>query len=160
MLQNPVLHRRADGSVHYTHCHGEYDATLDARARVRIEEPARRRLGRVRLFVLSFGIATAAFWGVMLLSPPLTQAHNTPARLAPCLTAAAEVAPWFEREIQRRASLGNAAFERGGFKAMLLDYRSAQGQCAAGRVKAAVQSYRQLAERVAGLYERIEPDER
>ncbi len=41
MLQNPVPHRHADGSVHYTHCHGEYDATLDARARVSIAEPER-----------------------------------------------------------------------------------------------------------------------
>jgi hypothetical protein len=160
MLQNPVPHRHADGSVHYTHCHGEYDATLDARARVSIAEPERRQHGRLRLFGLSFGIATAAFWGVMLFAPPLTQAHNTPARLAPCLAAAGEVAPWFEREIQRRASLGNAAFERGDFKIMLLDYQSAQGQCAAGRVEAAVQGYHRLAERVAALYERIEPDER
>lgn len=160
MLQNPVPHRHADGSVHYTHCHGEYDATLDTRARVRIAEPGRGWHGRLRLFGFSLGVATAAFWGVMLLSPPLTQAHNTPARLAPCLAAAGEVAPWFEREIQRRASLGNAAFERGGFKMMLLDYQSAQGQCAAGRVEAAVQGYRQLVERVAALSERDEPDER
>ncbi|MGT2477869.1 hypothetical protein ACU4GR_01030 [Methylobacterium oryzae CBMB20] len=160
MLQNPVPHRHADGSVHYTHCHGEYDATLDARARVRIVEPVRGRGGRLRLFGLSLGIATAAFWGVMLLAPPLTQAHNTPARLAPCLAAANEVAPWFEREIGRRANLSNAAFERGGFKLMLLDYQSAQWQCAAGRVEAAVQGYRQLAERVSALSERDQPDER
>jgi hypothetical protein len=160
MLQNPVPHRHADGPVHYTHCHGEYDATRDARTRVCIVEPRRRQLGRLRLFGLSFGIATAAFWGVMLLSPPLTEAHNTPARLAPCLAAAGEVAPWFEREIRRRANLGNAAFERGGFKLMLLDYQSAQGQCAAGRVEIAVQGYRQLVERVTALSERDEPDER
>lgn len=160
MLQNSVLHRHADGSVHYTHCHGEYDASCDARARVWIAKPGRRPPGRLRLFGLSLGIATAAFWGVMLLSPPLTEAHNTPARLAPCLTAAGEVGPWFEREIRRRAGLSNAAFERGGFKKLMLDYRSAQGQCAAGRVEAAVQTYHQLAERLAALYERIEPDER
>jgi hypothetical protein len=160
MLQKPIPHCHADGSVHYTHCHGEYDATLDARARVRVAEPGRGRHGWLRLFGLSLGVATAAFWGVMLLSPPLTHAHNTPARLAPCLAAAGEVAPWFEREIRRRASLGNAAFERGGFKVMLLDYQSAQGQCAAGRVEAAVRGYRRLAERVAALSERDEPDQR
>jgi hypothetical protein len=160
MLQNPVPHHHADGSVHYTHCHGEYDVTLDARARVCIAEPGRGWHGRLRLFGFSLGVATAAFWSVMLLSPPLTQAHNTPARLAQCLAAAGEVAPWFEREIQRRAGLGNAAFERGGFKVMLLDYQSAQGQCAAGRVGAAVQGYRQLVERVAALFERDEPDQR
>lgn len=159
MLQNPVPHRYVDGSVHYTHCHGEYDATRDVQARVCIAEPGRPQFGRLRLFGLSLGIATAAFWGVMLLSPPLTQAHDTPARLAPCL-AAGEVAPWFEREIQRRTSLGDAAFERGGFKLMLLDYQSAQGQCAAGRVEAAVQGYRHLVERVAALSERDEPDQR
>ena len=159
MSQNPVPHRHADGSVHYTYCHGEYDAALDAWTRVCVAEPRRGWGGRLRLFGLSFGIATAAFWGVMLLSPPLTQAHNTPGRLAPCLTAGGEVAPWFEREIRRRASLGNAAFERGGFKVMLLDYQSAQWQCAAGRVEAAVQGYRHLAERVAALSERDEPDE-
>lgn len=160
MLQSPFPHRHADGSVHYSHCHGEYDAALDARARVSSAEPERRQHGRLRLFGLSFGIATAAFWGVMLFSPPLTEAHNTPARLAPCLAAGGEVAPWFEREIQRRASLGNAAFERAGFKMMLLDYRSAQGQCAAGRVEAAVQDYHRLAEQVAALYERIDLGER
>lgn len=160
MLQHPVPHRHPDGSVHYTHCHGEYDATLDTKTRVCIAQPERRRHGRLHLFGLSFGLATAAFWGVMLLSPPQTQAHNAPARLAPCLAAAGEVAPWFEREIRRRASLGNAAFERGGFKVMLLDYHSAQGQCAAGRVEAAGQGYRQLVERVASLYEQDEPDER
>lgn len=159
MLQNPIPHRHADGSVQYTHCYGEYDATLDARARVCVAEPRRSRHGPLRLFGLSLGIATAAFWGVMLLSPPLTEAHNTPGRLAPCLTAAREVAPWFDREIRRRPGLGNAAFER-GFKVMLLDYQSAQWQCAAGRVEAAVQGYHQLAERVAALSERDEPDER
>lgn len=160
MRQNPVLHRHVDGSVHYTHCHGEYDATLDARARICLAPSEPRRHGQLRLFGLPFSIATAAFCSVMLFSPPLTQAHNTPARLAPCLTAAGEVAPWFEREIRRRAGLSNASFERGGFKMMLLDYQSAQGQCAAGRVEAAVQGYRQLAERVAALFERDEPDER
>ncbi|MEE7490628.1 hypothetical protein MOTC310_09115 [Methylobacterium oryzae] len=114
----------------------------------------------MRLFGLSLSIATAAFWGLMLLSPPLTEAHNTPVRLAPCLTAAGEVSPWFEREIQRRARLSNAAFERGGFKMLMLDYQSAQGQCAAGRVESAVQTYQHLAERLVALYERIEPDER
>ncbi|MGH1571069.1 hypothetical protein ACRAWG_10695 [Methylobacterium sp. P31] len=160
MLQRPVPHRHADGSVHYTHCHGEYDATLDVWAHVCVAEPGRDRHGRLRLFGLSLGTATAAFWGVILLAPPVTQAHNTPARLAPCLAAAGQVAPWFEREIRRRAGLGNAAFERGGFKMMLLDYQSAQGQCAAGRVEAAVRGYRQLAARVTALSERDEPDGR
>ena len=160
MLQHPVPHRHPDGSVHYTHCDGEYDARLDAGAQVCIAGPERRRHGRLRLFGLSFGIATAAFWGVMLLSPPSTHARNTPARLIRCLTAAGEVTPWFEREIRSRANLGNAAFERGGFKLMLLDYQFAQGQCAAGRVDAAVQSYRRLTKRVAALSQRDEPDER
>lgn len=159
MLQYPLSHHHADGSVHYTCCHGEYDAAVDAQARVDVARPKRGQRGWLRLFGLSFGIASAAFWAVMLLSPPLTQAHNTPTRLARCLAAQGEVAPWFAREFQRRATLGNAAFERGGFKMLLTDYRSAQGQCAAGRVRAAVESYHRLAERVAALSERDERDE-
>lgn len=160
MLQHPVPHRCADGSVRFTHCYGEYDAALDPRTRAYLAEPSRGWHGRLRLFGLALGTATAAFWSVMLLSPPVTEAFNPPVRLGPCLALAGEVAPWIEREIQRRAGLDNAAFERGGFKVMLLDYQSAQAQCAAGRVVAAAHGFRQLTERVAALSERDESDER
>ncbi len=151
MLQHSIPHHHEDGTVHYTHCHGEYDAAFDSRVHASARDDSRKGLAPLRLFGISLGIATAAFWLVMLLSPPLTQAHNRPARLAPCLAAEAEIAPWFEREIRRRASFVKEIFEHGGFKSMLLEYNSAQWQCRAGQVEAAVQGYHLLAERVNGL---------
>ncbi len=160
MLQNSISHRHEDGSVHYTHCHGEYDAAFDPRAQACNPDDRRKRHGKLRVFGISLGLATTAFWAVMLLSPPLTQAQNEPARLAPCLAAAADIAPWFERETRRRAHFTIATFEHGGFKSMLLDYEAAHWQCAAGHVEAAVQSYRALAERVMSLTDHDEPDAR
>ncbi|WP_410823507.1 hypothetical protein [Methylobacterium oryzisoli] len=142
-MHNPWPHRHHDGSIHYTHCCAEQVETLPA-----CEEPAR---GRLRAWVgaagAALGLATLAFWALMLSAPPVSRAALDPAADG-CLTAGRLVRAWVEAEAGRRARVG-AGPNQAAFNEVLLWTRAAEASCAAGRTRQAVREFQSLERLIA-----------
>jgi len=150
-MQRPILHRHPDGSGHYTYCCGE-----DNRQPYRFEWLRPRRLAaRPRrtksgwaLLISGFGLATAMFWSTMLVSPPTSEATASLTASTWCSDMERPVRLWLDKEIQHRAQVSNVT-GHDNFHQMLLWYRSAHTQCAAGDARGADGNFKALERMVA-----------
>ncbi len=62
------LERRRGGTARLAGAYGRFASTFERQSR-----PGRRTI----LFIAAFGVATAAFWAVMVTSPPVTEAQES-----------------------------------------------------------------------------------
>ncbi|ACA17278.1 hypothetical protein M446_2855 [Methylobacterium sp. 4-46] len=155
-MQKPVAHRHNDGSAHYSYCYPEDGNRLTrfewqvSRQTVETKQRSRTALS---LFGSALGLATAAFWVTMLVSPPTSEATAASEPSARCAQVEQTVRPWLDREVARRARVGVTAGQA-EFNSMLLSYQSAHAQCMSGRVRSAESNLKRLEVQIAALADR------
>jgi hypothetical protein len=145
-----IARRERDGSIHYSHCYGEdaYGGPSPGPARSRLSRNVGMQRG-MRAFGAALALATAMFWGTMLVDPPTSGAGLTAPSSAACVEARRRVGIWFDTELQRRAFA--QAHGPANFEVMLPWFRTAQNQCASGLSDESLQNFRALETMIAVL---------